>query len=164
MSPTRFLCPNYKRLKLTALHAHLGQINNKIQKGQNPASTSEAPGAKAWPWACPLHTASPKGWADLLSHPSSPTVDIPLPSPHKRNQLLGKGAREHVNCFCYFLQLQEPQQSLAWISFLVSSQFLLIGEGQEPWSISVGIRRILLNWVVLSPGAFGNGDIFGCCN
>ena len=60
---------------------------------KTPAAISEEPGAKAGYCACPLHTASPKGWADLLSHPSSPTVDIPLPSLHKRNQLLGKGAK-----------------------------------------------------------------------
>ena len=107
MSPTRFPCPNYKRLKLTALHAHLGQINNKIQKGQNPASTSEAPGAKAFPWACPLHTASPKEWADHLSHSSAQLTMVSLPLNHLRNYspphaslLLGASKRT-----CYLFSL-----------------------------------------------------------
>ena len=153
---------NYNRLKITGCMHSCGKLRTTRCKKtkKTPTAISEEPGAKAGYYACPLHTASPKGWADRLSHPSSPTTDIPLPSPHKRNQLFGKGAREHINSFCYFLQLQESQQSLAWISCLVSSQFLLIGKGQEPWPISADIRRILLN----SPGTFGNGDIFGCCN
>jgi len=52
-------------------------MNNKIQKGQ----TSEAPGAKAGYCAWALHTAPPKGSADLLSHPIPPSQSAdPFPT------------------------------------------------------------------------------------
>lgn len=55
-------------------------MNSKIQKGQNPTTISEAPGAKAGYCARALHIAPPKGSAGLLSHPipSSQSAD-PLP-------------------------------------------------------------------------------------
>ena len=88
---------------------------------KTPTAISEEPGAKAGYYACPLHTASPKGWADSLSHPSSPTMVIPLPSPHKRNQLFGKGAREHI-LFAISYSYRSPNkvlpEFLAW--FLVN--------------------------------------------
>ena len=52
-------------------NANYGQQDTKRSK--NPTATSEEQGAKAGYWACPLHTAPPKGWADHLSPPSSPT-------------------------------------------------------------------------------------------
>lgn len=55
-------------------------MNSKIQKGQNPTTTSEAPGAKAGYCAWALYTTPPKGSADLLSHPSH--LPNPLIHPH----------------------------------------------------------------------------------
>ena len=137
MSPTRFLCPNYKRLKLTALHAHLGQINNKIQKGQNPASTSEAPGAKAWPWACPLHTASPKEWADHLSHSSGPTHhDVTTLKPFKKlfpaTPFPASGSKQGNLLLVLTLLICSPSPGKALPEFLIW-HFINFYCVQEPW-------------------------------
>ena len=56
------------------MHGQLGQITDKkIQKTKNPVVTSEKLGAKANTTDAPLHTTSPKGWANYLGHPSSPS-------------------------------------------------------------------------------------------
>ena len=102
-------------------------MNNKIQKGQNPRTTSEAPGAKAGYCAWALHTAPPKGSADLLSHPIPPSRSAdPSPlSPIIGARLPSRGAnRVPVTCF-HSLVLQESQWSLAWVPHLASHQFLL---------------------------------------
>ena len=43
------------------------------KRPKTPNATFEEPGAKAGYWADTLHTPQPKGWANHLSHPSSPT-------------------------------------------------------------------------------------------
>ena len=69
----------YKGLKITACMSSWGKLwTIRYKKTKNPAATSEGPGAKAGYCACPLPSTPPKGWADHLSHPSSPT---PGPAP-----------------------------------------------------------------------------------
>ena len=53
---------------------------NKIQKGQNPAATSQVPGAKAGYRAWSLHTAPPRGWADHLIHSGPTHRSAPAPA------------------------------------------------------------------------------------
>ena len=114
----------------------------KIQRDQKkpPAATSEELGAKAGYCACPVHSAPPEGREEHLSHPSGRTPGhsatlTPLKEPAR--PLPGsKQARETVaRSHCPAL-LQGPQQSLARIACLASSQFLSLAEGQEPWSVS----------------------------
>ena len=66
---------NYQGTKKNCTHGQSAQIiNEKMQKGQNLAATSEGQGAIAGscPWS--LHTAPPRGWADDPSRPSDPTT------------------------------------------------------------------------------------------
>lgn len=71
---------NNNGLKITGWA--VGEImNNKIQKKKlkkNPTATFEDLRTKAMYCACSLHLTPPKGWADHLSHPSSPTPDPAL--------------------------------------------------------------------------------------
>ena len=77
---------NTKKLqgtKTNCTHVHMGQRrNSKIQKGHKPTAISELPGAKARYYESSLYTAPPRGWADHLSHPSSPTHQSIHPHRH----------------------------------------------------------------------------------
>ena len=98
--------------KNNCMHVQLGQItNDKIQKGHKPTATSEVPGAKAGYCARSLHTARPRRWADYLNHPSGPTHQPPLPSPHVRSRLAPprKQTRAPVSCFCSLMLQHECQ-------------------------------------------------------
>lgn len=100
------------------MHAQLGQsISNNIQKGPNPTAISEVREGKAE--CCPRsqYTAPRRGWADGLSHFSSP-IHQSTPS-HLRDQLalLGQQAREPVICFCTLMPefLVWPLINLYWL-------------------------------------------------
>ena len=75
MCPEHRLQRNHKGLKVTAYMHSLGKqlMNNKKQKGQNPAATSEVLRAKAGSCTWSLHPAPPRGWADHPSYTSGPT-------------------------------------------------------------------------------------------
>ena len=115
-----------------------------------PTAISEEPGAKKTGvgskgyCTCPPAWDSTKRWTNHLSHPSSPIPGHsptltpykekalyrpPNPlTPHPLPQSVSKGTtasagtpvKPHLNFFC-----------------LTSSQFLLIGEGQESWLVSL---------------------------
>ena len=58
---------------------------------KNPTATSDELGAKAGYSARPLHSTPPKGWADHLSPPSSPTPGhTPTLTPCKELTPLGE--------------------------------------------------------------------------
>ena len=109
----------------------------------HPKSQQQKPGvgSKSCVLRMPPAHNTTKGWAEHLSHLSSvpttghtPTLTLYKQPAHRP---LGEQAREPVTCFCSLLQHRGPnKQTLAWISCPVSSQFLLIGEGQEPLSVS----------------------------
>ena len=69
---------NYMGLKVTACMRSYGKCWTKDTKKSNchfgrAQNKSRGSGAKAGYCACPLHTTSPKGWANHLSHRSSRT-------------------------------------------------------------------------------------------
>ena len=152
---------NMKKLygaKNKCMHAQLGQImNKKIQKDpKNQMATSEdlgektLSGAKAGYWECPLHSPPQRG-EQTTWHPSANPLDIPLSSSGVRNQkpassFSPRGGQGSVPCFCSLLWPQKPQWKLAWIDCLAFSQFLLTGEGQEPWSVSEWARERSMGW------------------
>ena len=91
-------------------------------------------GAKSGYCTCPLHTTLPKGWANHLSHPTRLTPDTPQPPHQVRNNLASqvRDWRNKTVCYTFFPSAAaRALEGLAWISCLASSQFLLIGEGQE---------------------------------
>ena len=128
---------------------HLGQIiDKKIQKDpKNPTATSEELGArtgcreqKQGTAHAPWHSTPPKGWAKHLSHPSSLTHPYSHPIQGTSSPLFREQAREPVACSRSPLLQQGPRWSPAWISYLGSSQFLWILEGQGPWSVSLPLQ------------------------
>ena len=73
---------SYKGLKITACMRSWGKFWTRYKKTKNPTAASEEPGAKAGYSACPLHSTPPKGWADHLRPPSSPSLwTRPYPHP-----------------------------------------------------------------------------------
>lgn len=72
---------------------------------------------------CLLHTPPPKRQAYHLNHPSSPTPGHTT-TLHLIQGIRERWAKEIVTCSHSPLLLQRPQQSLAWISYLASEQFL----------------------------------------
>jgi hypothetical protein len=127
-------------MQLSRAHVQLGQIlDNKIQRDQIPnCHFWRARSKNRVLWMIPaLNTTSevgqplqPRLWPNPKTHPY----------PHSiwgtSSPLFREWARERVTCFHSPLLLQGPQWSLAWISCLASSQFPMIGEGWEPWSLS----------------------------
>ena len=130
--------------------AHLGKFQTqKIQRNQKnqlplfsnyhfwgPWSKNGGWGAKAGYCAHPLHTPPPKDWANHLSHPSGETPGHTPPlSPYKEQASHPSGSK-HRNILLVLrprpLILQDPSESLAWISCLTSSQFLLMNEAENP--------------------------------
>ena len=101
---------------------------------------SEGPGAKAGYCACPLHRVPPKGWAKHLSHPTGQTPGHTPPIPKKEQTHPTLGIPSTGTCHLFSRPRAAAgaptKQNLAWISCLASDQFLLTGEGQEPWSIT----------------------------
>ena len=94
------------------MHAQLGQIiNNNIQKGPNPTAISEVREGKAGccPWS--QYTAPQRGWADGLSHLSSPTHQS-TPS-HLRGPAQPLRAASKGTCYLFLLPY-------AWISALLT--------------------------------------------
>ena len=91
-------------------------MNNKIQKGQ----TSETPGAKAGYCAWALHTAPPKGSADLLSHPIPPSQSAdPFPTfTHYRSQAALSGSQQGP-CYLFSLSCCRRSPSEALPEFLI---------------------------------------------
>ena len=93
------------------MHVQLGQImKNKIQKDQKPNCHFWGLGSKSRV-LCMIPDAAPlRGWADPLSHPSTPTV-TPFKGPaHPR---LREQARETIVGFCSPVWQHKSQYSLA---------------------------------------------------
>ena len=68
----------------------LGKILDKIQRDQRalfPLLKGRQQKQEVRSKSRVLHTAPPKGWANHLSQTSSLTLDTPLSSPHRNNQL-----------------------------------------------------------------------------
>ena len=138
-------------LKITdvwAVGAIYGQKDTNRPK--NPTATSEEPGAKAG--VLSLHWTPPERWAKHLSHPCSPTPGhTPTPTPYKEpGPTPTARGHEQVNLYLFLPPLlqQDSPKTFVWISRLASSQFLLLGGGQEPWVVSlpgIGARLILLS-------------------
>lgn len=58
-----------------------------------------------------LHTEPPRGWEDHLGHPSYPTHDPPLISPHLGDQLtIPQGAGKGNSYLFFSLGLQQESQ------------------------------------------------------
>ena len=129
------------------MRAQLGQIMDKrCKKTKNPAATSEDLGAKT---GCqeqkqfPEHLTPAAGWAGHVSHLfGSDTGCIPNRTPCKELACLSHQAKGNSCLFSLpSAAAGAPVKpclhfSLAFTSHLVSSQFLLIREGQEPWLVS----------------------------
>ena len=84
----------------------------KKQTGQNPTATSEVLRTKAGYCTGSVHTASPSGWADHLSHTSSQTyLSAPTPTPFKEPvpPPIREQARANVSYSCS-LVLQHKSQ------------------------------------------------------
>ena len=77
-----------KGTKTSCVPTQLGHIiNDEIQKDQKLSGSSAL--------ACALCTAPPRGWADRLSEPSSPTPGhSPAPSPHKEPAVPSSGSQQ----------------------------------------------------------------------
>ena len=105
--------------KKHCMHAAEGQgMNNKIQKGQNPAATSEGPGAKAGTThdPCTQHHQG-GGRPPLRSDPgSTPTLTPFREQASLHPRLPSLGTRSKGTCHMFFL--------LVWISHMASYQFL----------------------------------------
>ena len=112
----------------------------KDTETKKPNCHFEEAGAKAEYCACLLHSTPAEGWADRLSHPSSHPLNTCPPSPRIRNKLYPAQERSKQGNLLFILAplcwQQGPQKSLAWISCLTFSQFLLIGGGQELWLVT----------------------------
>ena len=78
-------------------------MNNKIQKGQNPASTFKVQRAKAGHCKWSLHTAPPRGWADHLSSSSGLNYPSAPPSPLFRDQLAAPQGVSKRICYLFLL-------------------------------------------------------------
>ena len=106
--------PNARNLQGTKnyrMHVQLGHIMNaKIQKDQKPSCHFWGLGSKSRV-LCMIPDAAPlRGWADPLSHPSTPTV-TPFKGPaHPR---LREQARETIVGFCSPVWQHKSQYSLA---------------------------------------------------
>ena len=112
---------NYKGLKITACMCSWGKLwTTRYQKDKQKTnchfwkagSKNTVSEAKAGYCTCLLHWTPPKGWANHLSHPSSPTLGpAPTLTPRKEpaHHPLGEQARESVTCFCSPLLQQGPQ-------------------------------------------------------
>lgn len=101
-----------------------GKFWKNTKRSKNPTATFEELRAKAEDCACPLHTP-PKRWAKYLSHPFSLTPGhIPTFTPYKEQA-------------CPLTTAEAPVKHC-----LASDQYLLIGEGWEPWLVTVeGCRK-----------------------
>ena len=114
---------NYKGLKIAARMGGWGKFWTKdTKRPKHPychfwraRSKNRVSRAKAGYCACPLHTPPPKGWADHLRHPSSPTPGhTPTLTPCKEQARPPYpprewAVREHVACSHSPLLQQGPQ-------------------------------------------------------
>ena len=100
-----------------------GQImNKKTKKTKNPTATYEKSRAKQ----DALHTAPSRQWADTQVTSLAQPLDLPVPSPHVRDQLnppLREGARKPLLVFASSCCSRGPNKALP--GFLVAYQFLL---------------------------------------
>ena len=122
------------------------QINKSYKKTKNPncqfweaGSKNRLSGSKAEYCTCPLHSISPKGWANHLSHPASPTPGCTPTLTLCKEQArpsLGNKEGKLLLVFAIPVLQQGPHCSLPYISCPASSQSVLIGEGQEPWLVT----------------------------
>ena len=130
---------NYKGLKITAC-MQLGQILDKRYKKKKTKPKTQQPILKSQEQKqCTAHIPCiPLGVGKPPRLHSSLTLGHTLMSPHTRNKLgptQEGSSKEPAACSCSPLR-QQGSHNLAWMSGLAPSQFLLIGEGQEPWSVS----------------------------
>lgn len=92
-------------------------MNKEIQKGKNPTSTSENPGAEAEYCAWSLYTTTPRGLADHLHHPSQPNQwpchPYLIEGNSSRLPWHREWAGKPVSCFQSLMLQQESQWSLA---------------------------------------------------
>ena len=131
---------NTKKLQGTknhCIHAQLGQIMNKIQKGHKPTAISEVPGAKAGSPAGSLHTAPPRGWTDHLSLPSIQPTHQPPPSPHLRNQPLLLGERAKGTCYLFSLHRAAQAPVKLCLNSLSGLLIFIDWRAQGPWSVTI---------------------------
>ena len=77
------------------------------------------------------------------------TLDTPTPSPHARHQLTRPQGASNGTCYLSSLPLATTGTPikcclnvLAW-----PHQFLLTGEGQEPWSVSLPLWKLLSSYL-----------------
>ena len=100
------LLRDYKSLCTRAVKAN----DEQDTKTKNPTVNSEKPGAKAGYRTWTLHTAPPRGWADLLNHSSGPPLGPAVTfTPLKGPAWPPQWARTLVACFHSFLLQQVPQ-------------------------------------------------------
>ena len=173
---------NYMGLKIAVCMHGWGKLEQKDTKdktkNQLPHLKSLEQNAGFWEQKHStervLCTQYPKRMGKPPKHSSKLVLDTPQLSLHIRNKLTllsrSEQARENVVCSCSSLLQEGLQYSLVWISCLGSSQFLLIGGGQELHCLSM--RMILkLTWCMghtatLSQTYYNNRymsqDVFGC--
>ena len=127
-------------LNVTWVRAHLGQFLDERYRDQN----TQLPLWRGWSKSriLRLPPALNAGWG--VGRPPKPPIQpssehIPTLALYKEQALPRSGkeqAREPVVYSRSPLLQQGPQKSLAWISCLTFSQFLLIGGGQELWLVT----------------------------
>ena len=84
----------------------------------------------------PLIPNTIKGWAEHLSHPSSPTPGPPLSYNEPACPFLGNKQGNLLLVFAPPSCIRDPNKVLPEC-LIWSHQFLLIKEGQEPWSTTI---------------------------
>ena len=102
-------------------------MNSKVQKNQNLTASSEVSRAKVG--SCAWSLTQLRKWADHPHHPPSRPLNLPLSSPHLRDQLTTpQGVNKGT---CYF----SLPCATAWVPMktcLASYQSLLIKESTNP--------------------------------
>ena len=110
---------NYMGLKITACMHSWGKLWTKNKKPNchlwRAGSKNKVLGAKAGYCACPLHTTPPDGWANHLSHPSSPTPGHTLTfTPYKEPAHTRSGSEQGnlLLVFAPFCTCRSPYKAL----------------------------------------------------
>ena len=100
---------------------------------------------------CPLHTTPAKGWANHLSHPCAQSLDLPLPSPHIKNQLTPTRGVSKGTCYLFSLLpccSRGPSKALPELLVWSLINFYWLRKAENPgW-----YQAVCLHLALTSPG------------